>query len=142
MSCVMMCFGAAAPLLVSSNLVYGLQRQPSLCILFQVCAYHTVYMIMFVNVCLQTLFVYLDGVVCCTLVVHVIPARTLGMIDHVFLTHYVVTIVAVYHLRCFLLCSYVCCHSTCRIIPSDTPFRFRRSQCPLCLPFAVFINTA
>jgi hypothetical protein len=141
----MMYFGAAAPLLVSSNLVYGLYRQPSLYILFQVCAYHTVYIITFVIVCLRTLFVYLDGrdfAAVITLVVHVIPAGTLGMIDHVFLTHCVVTIVAVYHLRCFLLCSYVCCHSTSRIIPSDTPFQFRRSQCPLCLPFAVFINTA
>jgi len=31
---VMTCFGAAAPSLVSSNLVYGLYWQPSLCILF------------------------------------------------------------------------------------------------------------
>ena len=80
MSCVMTCFGAAAPLLVSSNLVYGLYRQPSLCILFQVCAYHTVYTIMFVIVCLQTLFVYLDGcdfAAVITLVVHVIPTGTM-----------------------------------------------------------------
>ena len=100
--------------------------------------------------------------------VHVIPAGTLGMIQHVFLTHSLVnivmqhvflthslvtimiqhvflthslvTIMAANHLHCFLLCWYVCCHSTSCIIPSDTPFQFRQSQCPLCLPFAVFIN--
>ena len=144
MSHVMTCFGAAAPSLVFSNLVYGLYWQPSLCLLFQVCAYHTVYTIMFVMVCLQTLFVYLGGcdfAAVITLVVHVIPAGTLGMIEHVFLTHSVVIIVAVYHLHCFLLCSYVCCHSTSCITSSDMPFQFRQSQCALCLPYSVFINT-
>ena len=140
----MTCFCAAAPSFVSPNLVYGLYRQPSLCVLFQVCAYHTVYALMFVIVCLQTLFVCLDGcdlAAVITTVVHVIAAGTLGIIEHVFQTRSVVTIVAVYHLHCFLLCSYVCCHSTSCIIPSDTLFQFRQSQCPLCLPFSVFINT-
>jgi hypothetical protein len=86
----MTCFGAAAPLLVSPNLVYGLYWQTSVCILFQDCAYNTVCTIMFVIVCLQTLIVYLDGcdfAAVITLVVHVIAAGTLGMIEHVLLTH-------------------------------------------------------
>jgi hypothetical protein len=95
MSCVLTCFGAAAPSLVSPNLVCGLYWQPSLCILFQVCAYHTVHTIVFVIVCLQTLFVYVDGcdfAAVITFVVHVIPAGTPGTIEHVFLTHSVVTV--------------------------------------------------
>jgi hypothetical protein len=129
---------------------------------------------MLVIVCLQTLFVCLDGcdfaavITAVVLVIpagtlgmiehvffvipagtlgmiehmfFVIPAGTLGMIEHVFLTHSVVTIVRVYHLHRFLLCSYVCCHSTSCVIPSDTPFQFRQLQCPVCLPFSVFINT-
>ena len=85
----------------------GLYRQPSLCILFQVCAYHTVNSTMFVIVCLQTIFMYLDGcdfAAVTTLFVHVIPARTLGMIEHVFLSYSVVTVVVDSHLHCFQLC--------------------------------------
>jgi len=49
-------------------------------ILFQLCAYHTVYTIMCVIACLLTLVVYLDGcdfAAVITLVVHVIAAGTL-----------------------------------------------------------------
>jgi hypothetical protein len=128
MSHVMTCFGAAAPSLVSPNLVYGFYQQPSLCILFQVCA---------LSCCLHCCNYYLGCIY-----MYVTAAGTLGMVQHVFLTHCLVAVMAANHLHCFLLCSYVCCHSTSCIIPSDTSFQFRQLQCPLCLPFSVFINTA
>jgi hypothetical protein len=99
---------------------------------------------MFVTIRLQTSSVCLYGhdfAVVVTLVVHVFPAGAQAVMEHMLVTHSVITVVVVNHLHCFMRCrrGHVCVVTvSVRLLP----FQFRLWQFPLWLAFFVFISTA